>query len=179
MYPVVNESLAGTWEKQCESHESLWWTEGATKGGRGVNGSRIKFFARIGLCPEFKSPGNLCARWWWIQFWTAEQWPQLNYETSGRRMRSIRLTVSKLRSKESSKFELKNPVWTSRPLTWTSPPEIVPDLSGPPRIVHSSFLRPNLSFPKLILELEGTKLNETWTHGSPQHKEQVSKEGFL
>jgi hypothetical protein len=30
----------------------------------------------------------------------------------------------------------------------------------------------------LILELRGTKLDETWTQESPQHKEQVSKEVF-
>jgi hypothetical protein len=27
----------------------------------GVNGSRIKFFARLSLCPKMKTPGNLCA----------------------------------------------------------------------------------------------------------------------
>jgi hypothetical protein len=26
-----------------------------------VNGSRIKFFARIDLCPKFKTPSNICA----------------------------------------------------------------------------------------------------------------------
>jgi hypothetical protein len=30
----------------------------------------------------------------------------------------------------------------------------------------------------LILELYGTKSDETWTQGSLQHKEQVSKRGF-
>jgi hypothetical protein len=29
-----------------------------------VNGSWIKFFTRIDLCPEFKTSGNLCAKWW-------------------------------------------------------------------------------------------------------------------
>jgi hypothetical protein len=30
---------------------------GAT--GRGVNGSRVKFFVRISLCPKFKTPDNI------------------------------------------------------------------------------------------------------------------------
>jgi hypothetical protein len=30
----------------------------------------------------------------------------------------------------------------------------------------------------LILELRGTKLNETWTQGSLQHKEHIPKRGF-
>jgi hypothetical protein len=28
----------------------------------GVNGRRIKFFSRIGLCPKIKIVGNICAR---------------------------------------------------------------------------------------------------------------------
>jgi hypothetical protein len=28
----------------------------------GVNGSLIKFFSRIGLCPKIKTLGNLCSR---------------------------------------------------------------------------------------------------------------------
>jgi hypothetical protein len=31
----------------------------------------------------------------------------------------------------------------------------------------------------LILELWDTKSDETWTQGSPQHKEQVFKKGFF
>jgi hypothetical protein len=34
-------------------------------------------------------------------------------------------------------------------------------------------------FSTLIHELRGTKLDETWTQGSPQHKEQVSIEVFF
>jgi hypothetical protein len=30
----------------------------------------------------------------------------------------------------------------------------------------------------MILELRGTKLDETWTQGSTEHKEQVPKEVF-
>jgi hypothetical protein len=31
----------------------------------------------------------------------------------------------------------------------------------------------------LILELYGTKLDETWTQGSPKHKKQVPKRGVF
>jgi hypothetical protein len=37
---------------------------------------------------------------------------------------------------------------------------------------------PEIFFSTLILELQGTKMDETWTLGSPQHKEQVSNEVF-
>jgi hypothetical protein len=37
----------------------------------------------------------------------------------------------------------------------------------------------NLSTPTLILELRGTKIDETWIQGSPQYKKQVLKEVFL
>jgi hypothetical protein len=43
------------------------------------------------------------------------------------------------------------------------------DMSDPPRNFLST----------LILELRGTKLDETWTQGSPQHKEQVPKVVFF
>jgi hypothetical protein len=33
-------------------------------------------------------------------------------------------------------------------------------------------------FPNLILKLQGTKSDETWTQGSHEHKEQVPKRGF-
>jgi hypothetical protein len=42
------------------------------------------------------------------------------------------------------------------------------DMSSPPKTFIST----------LILELRGIKLDKTWTHGSPQHKEQVPKEVF-
>jgi hypothetical protein len=50
---------------------------------------------------------------------------------------------------------------------WIYPVKLL-DMSGPPR----NF------FPTLILELRGIKLDEMWTQGSPQHKEQVPKEVF-
>jgi hypothetical protein len=78
-----------------------WRTE-ETTGGGGVNGSWIKFFARINLYPKIKTPGKLCARMWWKRFPTAEKWSQQNYEASRRRMGSIGLTVRKLPSKQSS-----------------------------------------------------------------------------
>jgi hypothetical protein len=65
-----------------------------------VNGSRIELFSRIGLCPEIKSPGNLYARRWWKHFPIPETWSQKNYESSRRRIGSIRFMVSKLRSKQ-------------------------------------------------------------------------------
>jgi hypothetical protein len=34
-------------------------------------------------------------------------------------------------------------------------------------------------FSTLILELQGTKLDETWTQGSPQHKEHIPKSVFF
>jgi hypothetical protein len=34
---------------------------------------------------------------------------------------------------------------------------------------------PETFFSILILELRGSKLDKTWTQGSPQHKEQVPK----
>jgi hypothetical protein len=33
-------------------------------------------------------------------------------------------------------------------------------------------------FPTLILKLQGTKLDKTWTQGSPQRKEYIPKRGF-
>jgi hypothetical protein len=53
------------------------------------------------------------------------------------------------------------------------------DLFGPPTNVHSSCIRLNLSSPTLILKLQDTKLNKTWTQGSPQRKEQVAKYVFF
>jgi hypothetical protein len=44
--------------------------------------------------------------------------------------------------------------------------------------VCSSSPGPNLSFPTLILEIQGTKSIETWTQESPQHKKQVLKDVF-
>jgi hypothetical protein len=38
---------------------------------------------------------------------------------------------------------------------------------------------PETFFSTLILEIRGTKLDETWTQGSPQHKEQIPKEFFF
>jgi hypothetical protein len=45
-------------------HLRCWHLLMKDRGGnqRGVNGSRINFFARIGLCTEFKTPDNLYAR---------------------------------------------------------------------------------------------------------------------
>jgi hypothetical protein len=107
----------------------MWRTEGATGRGGGVNGSRIIFFVRIVLCPNFKTPGNLCARRQWMHFPTTEKWSYENYEASKKWMGTIRLTISRLHSKHSSKVELKNIVWTSLPLTQPSPPRTAPDLS--------------------------------------------------
>jgi hypothetical protein len=70
---------------------------GTTRGG--VNGSEIKFFARIGLCPKFKTLDNHYTRRWWKHFPTTETWYQQNDEASGRRMRSIKLMVSKVHLK--------------------------------------------------------------------------------
>jgi hypothetical protein len=39
-------------------------------------------------------------------------------------------------------------------------------------------VHPKTFFLTLILELQGSKLDETWTQGSPQYKEQVLKEVF-
>jgi hypothetical protein len=39
-------------------------------------------------------------------------------------------------------------------------------------------VHPKTFFLTLILELQGTKLDETWTQGSPQYKEQVPKKVF-
>jgi hypothetical protein len=96
-----------------------------------------------------------------MHFTTAEKWSQQNYEVSGRRMGSIRLTISKLRSKQSSKVELKNPVLTSPPLTRTSPPRTAPDLSENwPGLVQStqnalsSCSRPNPSSQPWFLSYE-------------------------
>jgi hypothetical protein len=139
----------------------------------GMNGSRIKFFARIRLCLEFKTLGNLYTRRWWIHFLTGEKWSQQNYEANEKRKWSIGLTISKLCLKQSSKVELKMPDRTCPPWSQTSPPWIVPDLSGPHRVVHNSCAKLNISFSTLILELRGRKSNETWTQWSPQHKEQV------
>jgi hypothetical protein len=106
-----------------------WRTKGAIEGGGGVNGSRIKFFSRIGLCPEFKTLGNFYHRRWLMHFPTIEKWSQQNYEASGRRMESIGLTVSKWRSKQPSNVELKKPTETSLPQTRTRPPRPVLDWS--------------------------------------------------
>jgi hypothetical protein len=39
-------------------------------------------------------------------------------------------------------------------------------------------VHPETFFSTLIIQLGGTKLDETWTQGSPQQKEQVPKEVF-
>jgi hypothetical protein len=39
-------------------------------------------------------------------------------------------------------------------------------------------VHPETFFSTLIFELRGTKLDETWTQGSPEQKEQVLKEVF-
>jgi hypothetical protein len=71
-----NGGFEGYNEKHSWTHKSYLWelpyakalilsnlrTDGATGGGGVVNGSRIKLFARMGLCPEFKTRDNLCAR---------------------------------------------------------------------------------------------------------------------
>jgi hypothetical protein len=49
-----------------------------------------------------------------------------------------------------------------------------PDMSGFDGYVRQSSricsAYPETSFSTLILELRGTKMDETWTQGSPQHK---------
>jgi hypothetical protein len=46
-------------------------------------------------------------------------------------------------------------------------------------LVHpENFSKSKFFFPTLILELWDTKLDETWTHESPQHKEYILKRGF-
>jgi hypothetical protein len=98
------------------SHKALIPIKGPTRWPEGgVNGSRI-IFLRIGLCPKIKTLGNLCARYWWNNFPKALTWSQQNYEASGRRMRSIGLTVSKLCSKKWSKVAAEKvqrtcPIW--------------------------------------------------------------------
>jgi hypothetical protein len=77
---------------------------------REVNESRIKLFSRR-LCPKIKTLGNIYTRRWWKHFPTAEKWSQQNYKTSRRRIGSIRLTVSKLRSKQSSNVAAENIQW--------------------------------------------------------------------
>jgi hypothetical protein len=101
-------------------------TEEETRGG--VNGSWIKFFATIGLCPKNKTLGNLCARRWWKHFPIAEKWSQQNYEDSGRRMGSIKLTVRKLRSKQSSNITAEKIRQTSPALDQICPVSL--DISG-------------------------------------------------
>jgi hypothetical protein len=54
-----------------------------------------------------------------------------------------------------------------------------PDTSGLAQIYPKRGIcavHPETFFLTLILELRGTKLDETWTQVSPQHKEQVPKE---
>jgi hypothetical protein len=126
---------------------------------RVVNGSRIEFFLRINLCPKIKTPGNLYARRWLKHLTTVETWSQKNYKANRRRMGSIRLTISKLCLKQWSRV-------AAGKVQWTFP-------------VHPEyFLKFKSFFPTLIHELWGTKLDETWTQGSPQHKEYISKRGF-
>jgi hypothetical protein len=93
-----------------------------------------------------------------------EEWDQLNlrlanYEANRRRMVSIELTISKLYSKRSSKV-------ASQKVRWTC-------------LIHpKNFPKFKSFFPILILELQVTKLDETWIQGSPQHKEYILKRGF-
>jgi hypothetical protein len=113
-------------------------------------------------------------------------------------MRSIKLTISKLRSKQSLNNTAEN-VWQTYLVLdriCPSSPDIsgkstgfvrlnrtrlriclleVPDISGPPR----NFPKFKSFFSTLILELQGTKLNKTLTQGSPQHKEYIPKRGFF
>jgi hypothetical protein len=48
------------------------------------------------------------------------------------------------------------------------------DLSG----LGTNFLKFKSFFPPLILELQGTKIDQIWTQGSPQHKKYIPKRGF-
>jgi hypothetical protein len=82
-----------------------------------------KFLFKNWSMSWMQNPGNFCARRWWKYITTAKKWSQQNYEASIRKMGSIGHTVSKLRSRQSSKVELKMPARTS-------PPETVSDLSG-------------------------------------------------
>jgi hypothetical protein len=58
-----------------------------------------------------------------------------------------------------------------------------PDMSGFGGYIRYSsricLAYPKISFLTLILELRGTKMDETWTQGSPQHKKQVFNEVFF
>jgi hypothetical protein len=58
-----------------------------------------------------------------------------------------------------------------------------PDMSGLSRIYPKNEgicpVHPKTFFSILILEIRGTKLDEAWIIGSPQHKEQVPKDVFL
>jgi hypothetical protein len=60
---------------------------------------------------------------------------------------------------------------------------IGPDMSGIDRIYPEKGgicpVHPEIFFSTLILKLRGTKLDEAYTQGSPQYKEQVLKEVFL
>jgi hypothetical protein len=90
-------------------------------------------------------------------------------------MGSIRLTVRKLRLKQSSNVATeKLPGGHVR--TWTEYVWSQTDISEKGGIcpVHLEIF-----FSTLILELRGTKLDEIWTQGSPQPKEKVPKEFFF
>jgi hypothetical protein len=102
-----------------------------------------------------------------------------NYEANRRKMWSIGFTVSKLHWKQSSNIAAKNVRWTCPTLNWiclasSDISKKAWDMSGLPR----NFPRFISFFPTLILELRDTKLDETWTQGSPQYKEYIPKRGF-
>jgi hypothetical protein len=81
-------------------------------------------------------------------------------------MRSIRLMVSKVHLKQGSKVPAEKPSGLVRSEYQTCPVHI------------ENFLKFKSVFPPLILELRGTKIDEIWTQGSPQHKEYIPKRGF-
>jgi hypothetical protein len=60
----------GTMHEGTGKTTTTWIVEGLRRrpeggGGLWVNGSRIKFFSRIGLCAKIKTLGKLYARMWW------------------------------------------------------------------------------------------------------------------
>jgi hypothetical protein len=126
-----------------EWNNPLWYQlkdQGGDRRG-GVNGSQIIFFSGIGLCPKIKIPCNLSAIRWWKHFPIAKTWSQQNYKSIRRRMGSIGLTISKLRSKQWSNVATENVQQTC--------------------LIHSeNFPKFKSFFTTLIPELWGIKLDK-------------------
>jgi hypothetical protein len=117
---------------------------GDQRGGGGLIGTQIKFFARIGLCPKIKTLGNLSSRRWLKHFPTAksdpnkitklseEEWDQSNLRLGNYAQSSHQMLLLKMSSRHVRP-------WTGYVRSGRIYLVKVPDMSGLPRIILLNF----------------------------------------